>query len=106
MYQHHALLQVGNNHHLNTKKCIKIPPLSYVLIHGVLLVLTFHTFSQMQVNQLEVSVKQQKATKQVLTKKQKLSRKSGEEFTQQDVLNLNTVNQQQLETQHRLDEVC
>ena len=60
----------------------------------------------MQVNQLEVSVKQQKATKQVLTKKQKLSRKSGEEFTQQDVLNLNAVNQQQLETQHRLDEVC
>ena len=60
----------------------------------------------MQVKTLEQAVKQQKSAKQVLTKKQKLSRKNGEEFTQQDVLSLNSVSQQQLETQHRLDEVC
>ena len=59
----------------------------------------------MQIKTLEQAAKQHRSTKQALTKKQRLSKKNGEEFSQVDVQKLNLVNKQHQDTQQQLDEV-
>ena len=59
----------------------------------------------MQLKQLEQVAKQQKSAKLALTKKQRLSRKNGEELSPIDAETLTMVSKQQIDTQHKLDEV-
>ncbi|CAK8671690.1 unnamed protein product [Clavelina lepadiformis] len=60
---------------------------------------------QMQLKQLEQVAKQQKSAKLALTKKQRLSRKNGEELSPIDAETLTMVSKQQIDTQHKLDEI-
>jgi len=60
---------------------------------------------QMQAKALEQSAKQHRSTKQALTKKQRQSKKSGEEFSQNDAEKLSTVSKQHSEAQQQLDRV-
>ena len=60
----------------------------------------------MQVKKLEQSAKKYRSTKQGLTKKQRQSKKNGEEFSQIDAQNLTLVSQQYMDTQQQLELVC
>jgi len=60
---------------------------------------------QMNVKELEKAMKQQRSIKQALTKKQRQSKKNGEEFSTQDSESLMSVSSQESETRRRLEQV-
>ena len=60
----------------------------------------------MQVKALEQATKQHRSTKQALVKKQRQSKKTGEEFSPIDAQKLTLANKQHSDVQQQLDQVC